>query len=135
MEIETIKMNSGKEAFVNEYNFSIKVNYDIISELGKGGYGKVLEVRHKKTNAIRACKYISKLKIKEKDLQRIRREINILKKADHPNIVKVYEIYETKRSLYIIMEKCNGGELFDRIIDNISKNKMYSEKVIANIML
>ena len=48
MEIETIKMNSGKEAFVNEYNFSIKVNYDIISELGKGGYGKVLEVRHKK---------------------------------------------------------------------------------------
>lgn len=135
MEIETIKMNSGKEAFVNEYNFSIKVNYDIISELGKGGYGKVLEVRHKKTNAIRACKYISKLKIKEKDLQRIRREINILKKADHPNIVKVYEIYETKRSLYIIMEKCNGGELFDRIIDNISKNKMYSEKVIAKIML
>ena len=135
MEIETLKMNSGKEVFVNEYNFSMKENYDIISQLGKGGYGKVLEVRHKKTNAIRACKLISKLKIKEKDLQRIRREINILKKADHPNIVKVYEIYETKRSLYIIMEKCNGGELFDRIIDNISKNKMYSEKVTAKIML
>ena len=135
MEIETLKMNSGKEVFVNEYNFSMKENYDIISQLGKGGYGKVLEVRHKKTNAIRACKLISKLKIKEKDLQRIRREINILKKADHPNIVKVYEIYETKRSLYIIMEKCNGGELFDRIIDNISKNKMYSEKVTAKILL
>ena len=68
-------------------------------------------------------------KIKEKDLQRIRREINILKKADHPNIVKIYEVYETKRSIYLIMEKCNGGELFDKIIDKISL--MFSEKETA----
>ena len=133
--METVQMNSRKEVFINEYNYSMKDDYDIIAQLGKGGYGKVFEVRHKKTKTIRACKYIAKSKIKEKDLQRIRREISILKKADHPNIVKIYEVYETNRSIYIIMEKCNGGELFDKIIDNISKHKMFSEKETAKIFL
>ena len=133
--MKTVQMNSGKEKFIKEYNYSMKDDYDLITQLGKGSYGKVFEVRHKKTKVIRACKYISKLKIKEQDLQRIRREINILKKADHPNIVKIYEVYETKRSLYIIMEKCNGGELFDKIIDKINKHKMFSEKEAAKIFL
>ena len=133
--METVQMNSRKEIFVNTYNYSMKDDYDIITQLGKGGYGKVFEVRHKKTKAVRACKYIAKSKIKEKDLQRIRREINILKKVDHPNIVKIYEVYETNRSLYIIMEKCNGGELFDKIIDNISQKRMFSEKETAKIFL
>ena len=133
--METVQMNSKKEIFVNTYNYSMKDDYDIITQLGKGGYGKVFEVRHKKTKAVRACKYIAKSKIKEKDLQRIRREINILKKVDHPNIVKIYEVYETNRSLYIIMEKCNGGELFDKIIDNISQKRMFSEKETAKIFL
>ena len=133
--METVQMNSRKEIFVNTYNYSMKDDYDIITQLGKGGYGKVFEVRHKKTKAVRACKYIAKSKIKEKDLQRIRREIKILKKVDHPNIVKIYEVYETNRSLYIIMEKCNGGELFDKIIDNISQKRMFSEKETAKIFL
>lgn len=133
--METVQMNSRKEIFVNTYNYSMKDDYDIITQLGKGGYGKVFEVRHKKTKAVRACKYIAKSKMKEKDLQRIRREINILKKVDHPNIVKIYEVYETNRSLYIIMEKCNGGELFDKIIDNISQKRMFSEKETAKIFL
>ena len=128
-------MNSGKEKFIKEYDYSMKEDYKIITQLGKGGYGKVLEVRHKETNAVRACKCISKSKINEKDLQRIRREINVLKKADHPNIVKLYEVYETKRSIYIIMEKCNGGELFDKIIDKIGKGIMLSEKEAAKIIL
>ena len=128
-------MNSRKEQYINEYDYSMNEDYDIIKQIGKGGYGKVFEVRNRNTGAIRACKYISKSKIKEKDLQRIRREINILKKADHPNIVKIYEVYETKRSIYLIMEKCNGGELFDKIIDKIGKGIMFSEKETAKIIL
>jgi len=128
-------MNSRKEEYIPENNYSIKENYEILSQLGKGGYGRVLAVRHKKTGVIRACKFISKAKIKERDLNRTRLELKILKKADHPNIVKIYEIYETENSLYIIMEKCNGGELFDKIIDNIGKKKMFSEKEAAKILI
>ena len=56
-------------------------------------------------------------------------------KTDHPNIIKLYEVFETKKSLYLIMEKCNGGELFDKIINHISSGQMYSEQMAANIIL
>ena len=71
----------------------------------------------------------------EKTLKRTLREINMLKKLDHPNIINLYEVYESKNSIYLIMEKCNGGELFDNIIEHITKGKMYSEKQASEIIL
>ena len=106
-------------------------HYDVIRQLGKGGYGKVYEVKNKKTGEIRACKHLSKLSIK--NLEKFQREINILIKTDHPNIIKLYEIFESQRSLYLVMEECKGGEVFDRIIEHIQSKKMYSEKDAANM--
>ena len=128
-------MTFNKENLINQINCSIKDNYEIVSQIGKGGYAKVFEVRNKTTNAIRACKYISKAKMNEKTLKRTLREINMLKKLDHPNIIKLYEVYESNKSIYLIMEKCNGGELFDNIIEHITKGKMYSEKQVSEIIL
>ena len=48
-------------------------------------------------------------------LKKIKEEIKILAKLDHPNICKYYETYESPKSFYIIMEYCGGGDLFDRI--------------------
>ena len=56
-----------------------------------------------------------------------------MKKMDHPNIIKIYEVFESERSLYIIMEECKGGEIFDRIIEHIQNKQMYSEKDAAII--
>ena len=125
----------GKELFISQFNCKIQDYYEIVSQIGKGGNAKVYEVRNKKTKDIRACKCLSKSKIKESFLQKCRREIKILIKADHPNIIKLYEVFETKNSLYLIMEKCNGGELFDKIINHISSGKMYTEKIAASIIL
>ncbi len=52
---------------------------------------------------------------------------------DHPNIIKLYEVYEDSRYVYLIMEECIGGELFDRIYERISKKNLYSEKEAALI--
>lgn len=52
---------------------------------------------------------------------------------DHPNIIKLYEVYEDTRYIYLIMEECSGGELFDRIIDRINKKAMFTEKEAAFI--
>ena len=122
----------GKKDFVMKFEGIFLDNYDVLSQLGKGGYGKVYQVRNKKTNEIHACKHLSKLSIN--NLAKFEREIDILRKADHPNILKLYEIFESKHSYYLIMEQCKGGEVFDRIIDHIQNKEMYSEKDAANIL-
>ena len=126
-------MKFGKQNFVGKFEGALLDHYEIISQLGKGGYGKVYEVKNKKTGEIRACKQLSKLNIK--NLEKFEREIKILIKTDHPHIIKLYEVFETKRSLYLVMEKCKGGEVFDKIIEHIRKKKMYSEKNAANMFL
>ena len=131
--MEDTSIKFGKETFVGKLDGVFLDNYDVIKQLGKGGYGKVYEVRNKKTGEIRACKHLSKLSIK--NLEKFEREINILIKTDHPHIIKLYEIFESQRSLYLVMEECKGGEVFDKIIEHIQSKQMYSEKDAANMFL
>lgn len=66
-----------------------------------------------------AIKILEKDKIQDNsDVNRIAKEIEILKKLRHPNIIMLYEIIETEKELYLIMEYANGGELFDYIVKN-----------------
>lgn len=115
-----------RETFVGKIEGKLLDYYDVIKQLGKGGYGKVYEVKNKQTGELRACKHLSKLNIN--NLEKFKREIAIMQKMDHPNIIKLYEVFESDRSLYIIMEECKGGEIFDRIIEHIQNGEMYSEK-------
>ena len=64
-----------------------------------------------------AVKVLEKSKIKDrKDVERISREIKILKQLHHPNVVQIYEIIETDKDLYLVMEYASGGELFELIV-------------------
>ena len=66
-----------------------------------------------------AVKILEKDKITEEaDVERVEREIKILKLIRHPNIIQLYEIIETPKQLYLIMEYASGGELFDYIVAN-----------------
>ena len=122
----------GRETFVGFTNKSLRDNYECIKQLGKGGYGKVYQVKNKINGKLYACKKLSKLNIK--NLTKFEREIKILNRADHPNIIKLYEVFQSQNSLYLIMEECNGGELFDRILQHIESKEMYSEKEAAEII-
>ena len=120
-----------KENFVGKKEGLLTEYYEIECQLGKGSYGKVYEVKNKTTGEIRACKQLSKSNIS--NLKKFEKEIELLIKTDHPNIIKLYEVFEDDRFIYLVMEKCNGGELFDRIINHIQSNKMYTEKDAAII--
>mmetsp|Transcript_88888 Transcript_88888/g.252011 ORF Transcript_88888/g.252011 Transcript_88888/m.252011 type:complete len:494 (+) Transcript_88888:71-1552(+) len=85
------------------------------NKLGEGSYGSVSKARNKETCAARAIKSIPKSKMK--NFEQFKREISIMKLMDHPNIIKLYETFEDHRCLYLVMELCTGGELFDRIIE------------------
>ena len=125
------QVNIKKETFVN-IGRALRDCYEFTKNLGKGGYGKVFQVRNKKTGQLYACKKLSKLNVN--NLIKFRREINILVKMDHPNIIKLYDVFESQNSLYLIMEECHGGELFDRILKRIESNEMYSEKEACEII-
>ena len=60
----------------------------------------------------------------------LQNEIKILKQLDHPNIVKLYEVYYDKKNIYLITEFLEGGELFDLIL----KSKHFSENIAADII-
>ena len=127
-----LKVKYSKDNFIALGSRGLRDIYDCTKKLGKGGYGKVFQVKNKSTNKLYACKKLSKLNIK--NLQKLQNEIEVLMKMDHPNIVKLYEVFESDNSLYLIMEECYGGELFDRILHRINTNNMYTEREACLLM-
>ena len=120
-----------KSTFVLKGLGNISDKYEVVKLLGTGTFGKVAEVRNKISKQIFACKEIAIKRIV--DINKLKTEIAIMIKADHPNIIKLYEIYQDNSHIDLIMEECKGGELFERIIRNIEKHKNYSEKTAAKI--
>lgn len=87
--------------------------------LGKGTFGKVKAGTHILTGGKVAVKILEKEKIQDvSDVERVAREIHILKIVRHPNVVQLFEIIETSKELYLIMEYARGGELFDYIVSH-----------------
>ena len=91
------------------------------SELGKGSYGLVQIGRLKGTKVQRAIKIIDKSKVSNPE--RFRLEVEIMMRLNHPSILRLFDYFEDKKSIYLVLEMCSGGELFDRIIEK----KFYDE--------
>ena len=130
---EGYKIPFSKKNFILQATGNVSVNYLKIQELGIGSYSKVFRVQNNKTKEIFACKELAKSKIN--NIEIFRNEINIMSKCDHPNIIKLYEIYEDPRYIDLIMEQCIGGTLFDKLIKRMQeKEETFSEKEAANIL-
>eukprot|EP00931_Biecheleriopsis_adriatica_P006502 TRINITY_DN1078_c0_g1_i1.p1 TRINITY_DN1078_c0_g1~~TRINITY_DN1078_c0_g1_i1.p1 ORF type:complete len:509 (+),score=110.20 TRINITY_DN1078_c0_g1_i1:49-1527(+) len=84
-------------------------------QLGAGSFGSVRKAISSSTGLSHAVKTVMKNKAEDPSL--LKREIEITKAMDHPNIVKLVESFEDERVVYLVMELCTGGELFDRIVD------------------
>merc|ERR1719159_250133 len=118
--------------FIVDNGGKITEFYDIDKKkLGEGSYGAVSKCTSKATGVTRAVKSISKAQMK--NLDRFKQEIAIMKIMDHPNIIKLYESFEDHRNIYLIMELCTGGELFDRIIDSGHFTEVQAAVVMQNM--
>jgi MAP/microtubule affinity-regulating kinase len=112
-------------------------NYVFVKTLGEGNFAKVKLARHKLTgqevgsqewprhllhlltSAIVfqvAIKIIDKTSLDDKKLSKLYREVRIMKMLHHPNIIKLYEVIETKLTLFLVMEAASGGELYDYLV-------------------
>ncbi|KAG5602668.1 hypothetical protein H5410_034038 [Solanum commersonii] len=92
--------------------------YEFGKELGRGEFGITYQCVDKISGENVACKTIAKSKLRtEIDVEDVRREVVIMRHLPkHPNIVSYKEVYEDKEAVYLVMELCEGGELFDRIV-------------------
>ena len=126
--LKDIKITAGQ--FVKEGTGDLYANYELGDYIGKGGFGRVYSVKHKISGQLRAMKIIKCKSNSESHLSSIKKEIEVLKSLDHPNIIKVFEFFTSEKYIFIINELCTGGELFDKIVEN----KYFTESVACNIM-
>ena len=111
---------------INKEEVGYKIGkYLIKKTIGRGSFGKVKLGIYLPNKEKVAIKILDKKRITEKDdLIRIKREFEMLSKFDHPNIILIAEIFETKERYYSVMEYCENGELFNYIV----KNRYLSEE-------
>lgn len=108
-------------------------DFTIVKELGSGSFGRVYLVTHKKTKANYAIKAIdkrNKANIEEKPY--FRREVEVMYKIHHPNVIKLYSHFEDNNFCYFIMEYIAKGNMFGLIPTD--KKKRISTQLVANLI-
>ena len=125
--LSSISLTINRDEFDKEKNFEIYIKdkdkllkeYTFLKKIGQGTFGVVVLAIHKITNEKVAIKILDKEKInKNTTINRIKKEIDILKILRHNNIVHLYNVIDTLTNIFLIMEYINGIELFDYIIKN-----------------
>lgn len=109
----------------------IELRYELGKELGRGEFGITYLCTDRSSGELFACKSISKKKLRTAiDIEDVRREVEIMKHMPkHPNIVSLKDTYEDDNAVHLVMELCEGGELFDRIV----ARGHYTERAAAGV--
>lgn len=106
-------------------------HYKLGDVLGAGSYSEVRRCVHKITDTVRAVKIFRREQIVgTRKTSKLVTEMEILRNLDHPNVVRIYELFESPHRYYLVMEYCKGGEL----LEMISKKRRFSEQQAAQIM-
>jgi len=111
----------------------VKETYEIGKVLGHGASGKVYQVVHKGTGQSFACKVVKK-NSSMNDAQSMSTEIEIMKRIRHRNIVSMYELYETPKCLWIILELVDGGDLHHYLAHTVHYNEVMASKQFRQIL-
>ncbi|XP_076664299.1 uncharacterized protein LOC143366810 [Andrena cerasifolii] len=93
-----------------------KDNYDIQSEIGRGKFGTVYRCKEKVSGLMLAAKVVNTSK--KEDRRAVEREVEIMRRLQHPRLIQLYDAIDTGRQIYVILELIEGGELFERVIDD-----------------
>mmetsp|Transcript_19215 Transcript_19215/g.16492 ORF Transcript_19215/g.16492 Transcript_19215/m.16492 type:complete len:96 (-) Transcript_19215:1691-1978(-) len=83
--------------------------------IGKGGFGEVRKAKNKVSGHMRAIKILKKSKFSEEKKKALLDEAKILRALDHPNIMKLYEVYEDSNCYYLVTEYLGGGDMISRV--------------------
>jgi len=130
-----------REEFLKQNDQRIGDVYEFGSKLGEGTFGAVYGVAHRTelsgtSRRERVCKVISKASTGAKGCShdRVREEFAVLKKLDHPHVLRIFEHFEDGANFYIVMEPCRGGDLHEAIKSPFTRDAAAWEKWVAKVM-
>ena len=126
------KLVINKKNFIKKMKGDITAFYDVIKKIGEGSYGKTYKVRNKQSGDLRAMKQLVKEEIK--DMNNFKNKINILSILDHPNIVRLFEVFEDEKYYYLLFELCEGGSLFEKIRQKRKLSETESAKIFKQLI-
>lgn len=122
-----------KDYFISHKTTDIFLDYDIDDKpIGEGSFGVVYKGVEKNTNIVRAIKQIFNENITNYD--GFMTEVSALKTLDHPNVVKLFEVYQDKTCVFLVLEYLDGGELFDYIADRDHLTEADSARFFKQMM-
>jgi len=116
-----------------ENHGSLKDHYEVQEKLGKGTFATVKKGVNKKTGEAVAIKIIKKKKLSGKELIGIEREVDIMINLKHKNVVTLLDVFDSPKELYLVIELCKGGELFDKVVEMGSYSENLASKAIKQI--
>ena len=122
------------ESYIKKLITINNIDYKIIKEIGKGGFGKVNQVLNTSDNEYYAIKEISIKDETEEKIKSFENEANILSKFNCSNLVKYYDSSKDNNNFYILMEFCDGENLRNFINKNMNNNTLIDENIIYNII-
>lgn len=94
-------------------------HYELERTIGKGNFAVVKLAHHNLTNCKVAVKVIDKTSLDKENMKKIWREIEIMKKiGKHPHILRLYQVMQTDKYLFLVTEYCQGGEIFDYLVNH-----------------
>lgn len=94
----------------------------------------VVEGTNKKTGDKCAIKCIKKTMVEGEDIKLLRREVQIMKKVNHPNVLKLYEVFEDDEEFFLVMELVTGKELFDKIVERGQYSEADASHIVRQIV-
>jgi len=127
-------VNESTKTEVTHRSGSVEAKYEVGKELGRGGFSVVKEGVDRATGERVAIKFIEKKFVDQEELKLLGREIDIMKKVQHRNVLRLIEIYETDNHLSLVMELVNGGELFYKIVDKGSYSEREARDIIRQLV-
>ncbi|XP_070598882.1 death-associated protein kinase 1 [Erythrolamprus reginae] len=117
---------------------NLEDHYEVGEELGSGQFAIVRKCREKTTGAQYAAKFIKKRRTKSSrrgvSREDIEREVNILKEIQHPNVITLHDVYESKMDVILILELVAGGELFDFLAEKESLTEEEATEFLKQIL-
>lgn len=122
--------NALKKLSMNEF----KRSYELKEELGNGSFATVKKCVHKSSGKEYAAKIIKKSTLNEEEIETVHAEASIMREIEHPHVVHLFDMFESKGKVYMVLELLTGGELFDRIVQKQSFNEKEASSLLYSLV-